>query len=37
MISRPEHEFYVCRPVEIPKQSRRDLALVRAAAMPLHS
>jgi tRNA (mo5U34)-methyltransferase len=35
--SRPEHEFYMCRPVEIPKQSRRDLAQVRAAAMPLHS
>ena len=37
VISRPEHEFYVCRPVEIPKESRRDLAQVRAAATPLHS
>lgn len=25
VISRPEHEFYVCRPVPIPEPSRRDL------------
>jgi hypothetical protein len=31
VISRPEHEFYVCRPVPVPKESRRDLAQVQAA------
>jgi tRNA (mo5U34)-methyltransferase len=36
VISRPEHEFYMCRPVDIPKESRRDLAQVRSAR-PLHS
>lgn len=25
VISRPEHEFYVCRPVPVPQASRRDL------------
>ncbi len=37
VISRPEHEFYVCRPVDVPKESRRDLAQVQAATTPLHS
>ena len=31
--SRPEHEFYVCRPVDIPEESCRDLAQVRAALL----
>jgi tRNA (mo5U34)-methyltransferase len=25
VLSRPEHEFYVCRPVPVPEESSRDL------------
>ncbi len=31
VLSRPEHEFYVCRPVSIPEESSRDLARIVAA------
>jgi tRNA (mo5U34)-methyltransferase len=31
VVARPEHEFYVCRPVPVPAESGRDLAQMRAA------
>jgi tRNA (mo5U34)-methyltransferase len=31
VLSRPEHEFYVCCPVAVPEQSGRDLAHLQAA------
>lgn len=31
VLSRPEHEFYVCEPIHVPKASTRDLARVQAA------
>lgn len=31
VLSRPEHEFYICEPVPVPEQSGHDLMRVRAA------
>jgi tRNA (mo5U34)-methyltransferase len=28
VVARPEHEFYVCRPVPVPEESSRDLARI---------
>ena len=30
VIARPEHEFYVCRPVPVPEASTRDIARITA-------
>jgi tRNA (mo5U34)-methyltransferase len=32
VVSRPEHEFYVCEPVPVPEASRRDLARITSSS-----
>lgn len=35
VVRRPEHEFYICEPVQVPEESTRDLVRIRAAIASL--